>query len=57
MVSGVLRWAGKDLTFMVLEHAAIGLADDSLLNIGRRTGLCKERDFEKHATGEVDTLQ
>jgi hypothetical protein len=57
VVSGVLRWAGENLTFMVLEHTSVGLADDPLLNIGRRASLCEERYFEKHAAGKVDTLQ
>lgn len=56
VVSGVLGWAGENLTLMVLEHAAVCLADDSLLDIGRRAGLCKERDFEKHTASEVDAL-
>lgn len=34
MVSSVLRWTGKDLAFMVLKHTAVGLADDSLLDVG-----------------------
>ncbi len=57
MISGVLRRAGEDLTFMILEHASVCLTDDSLLDIGRRAGLCKKGNFEKHAAGQVHTLK
>jgi len=57
VISSILWWAGEDLTFMVLEHSSVGLADYSLLDIWRGACLCKERNFEKHAAGKVNTLE
>lgn len=57
VVAGVLGRAGKDLALMVFEHTAICLADDALLDIGRRTSLSQQRDLKKHAAGQVHTLQ
>ena len=56
MVSGVLGGSRKDLTFMILEHASVRLADDSLLDVWRRAGLCEKGDFEKHAAGKIYAL-
>lgn len=57
VIPGVLRRPGKDLAFMVLEHTAVGLADDPLLDIRRRTGLGEQRDLEEHAAGKIDALK
>jgi len=34
------------LSFVVFEHAPVGLTNDSLLDIGRRASLCEERDLK-----------
>lgn len=57
VVTRVLWRTGEDLTLVVLEHTAVGLADDALLDIRRRAGLSKERNLEKHAAREVDALK
>ena len=57
VIPGVLGGTGEDLALVVLEHTAVGLADDSLLDIGRRTGLGEQRNLEEHAAGEVDALE
>jgi hypothetical protein len=57
VVSGVLGRASEDLALMVLEHTSVCLADDALLDIGRRASLGEEGDFEKHAACEIHTLE
>lgn len=57
MVSGVLGRSSEDLSLVVLQHAAVGLADNSLLHIGRRAGLGQQRDLEEHAACQVHTLE
>lgn len=57
VVAGVLWWSSEDLALVVLEHAAVGLRDDTLLDIRRRTSLGEEWDLQEHGAGEVDALQ
>lgn len=57
VVSGVLRGSGEDLSLVVLQHAAVGLADDTLPNVRRRAGLGQERNLQEHAAGQVNTLE
>lgn len=57
VVTSVLRRAGEDLPLVVLKHAAVGLADDALLKVGRGAGLGEERDLEEHGAGQVDALE
>ena len=57
MVASILWGSGEDLALMVLQEAAVGLADDTLPEIRRRTNLCEERDLEQHGAGQVDTLK
>src|SRR5271168_4693333 len=42
---------------MIFKHAAVCLADDTLLDIGRRASLCEERNFEEHTASKVHTFQ
>jgi len=57
VITGVLRRTSEDLTLVVLEHTAVGLADNALLDVRRAAGLCKKRDLEEHAAGKVDALE
>ena len=55
--SRVFRRPREDLPLVELEVATVRFADDAFFNIGRRTGLREERDFEEHRTGEVDAFE
>jgi hypothetical protein len=57
VVSGVLRRTSEDLSLVVLEHASVGLADNSLLDIGGRACLGQQRNLEEHAACQVHTLK
>ncbi len=57
VITGVLWRSSEDLALMILEHPAVSLADDTLLDIWRGTGLGQKWDLQKHAASEVDTLK
>ena len=57
VVTGVLRWSSEDLALVVLEHTAVSLRDDTLLDVWGGTGLRKEWDLQEHGAGKIDALQ
>lgn len=57
VVSCVLGGASEYLSLVVLEHTSIGLANDTLPDIRRRSGLGQQRNLKKHAAGQIYALQ
>ena len=57
VIPRVLRWTGKDLSFVVFQHASISLADDALLDVRRGASLSEEGYFEEHRAGQIHALE
>lgn len=57
VVTSVLGRSSEDLSLVVLEHTAVGLADDALLDVGGRASLGEEGNLQKHAASEVYALE